>query len=402
MKKTSIFAAVAIGAFLGASVLSVMAWTGATATPPSSNVAAPVNLSSIFQEKAGSLQLDGSLGVVGQSLLIGNVGIGTLTPAALLDLEGTLKLGGAALSPAAGKVLTSDATGNATWQTISSGVSKIIAGTNVTISPATGIGNVTISASGGGGGSGTVTSLSPGTGISLSPNPITTSGTISADLTQVQRRVTGACGAGWAVSAVNQDGTVTCVTSGTGPQGPQGPAGPAGPTGAIGPAGATGATGATGPAGAAGATGAAGPAGATGIVNAYGTTYSTQTIIRSTSWTDSGMSITLTPASANSKFLINANMIAQNGDGAGACFSGLFRGGTALVAPFGGIDNTPADSSGTSVSYLDQPYTTSSVTYKIMVYGNNASSPYCAINQAQTPYSGTYIGQSTMTILEIR
>jgi hypothetical protein len=44
------------------------------------------------------------------------VGIGITTPAANLDVEGTLKLsaGGTA---AAGNVLTSDATGNATWQT---------------------------------------------------------------------------------------------------------------------------------------------------------------------------------------------------------------------------------------------------------------------------------------------
>lgn len=57
---------------------------------------------------------------------------------------------------------------------VSSGVSQIIAGTNVTISPVGGTGNVTINASGG---AGTVTNIATGTG--LSGGPITTTGTIS-------------------------------------------------------------------------------------------------------------------------------------------------------------------------------------------------------------------------------
>ncbi|HUN80074.1 MAG TPA: hypothetical protein VMV81_01045 [Phycisphaerae bacterium] len=48
----------------------------------------------------------------------GNVGIGTATPAAPLDLAGTLKTNGILLpgGAGAGKVLTSDALGNGTWQ----------------------------------------------------------------------------------------------------------------------------------------------------------------------------------------------------------------------------------------------------------------------------------------------
>ena len=43
----------------------------------------------------------------------GNVGIGTNSPTATLEVSGTVKLSTGA---AAGKVLTSDASGNATWQ----------------------------------------------------------------------------------------------------------------------------------------------------------------------------------------------------------------------------------------------------------------------------------------------
>ena len=57
------------------------------------------------------------------------------------------------------------------------GVTQIVAGTNVTISPVGGTGIVTINATGGGGGSGTVTNVATGAG--LTGGPITTTGTIS-------------------------------------------------------------------------------------------------------------------------------------------------------------------------------------------------------------------------------
>ena len=53
---------------------------------------------------------------------------------------------------------------NTQWVTPSSGVASIVAGTNVTISPTDGLGNVTINASGGG-----VTSIVAGTNVTISP-----------------------------------------------------------------------------------------------------------------------------------------------------------------------------------------------------------------------------------------
>jgi hypothetical protein len=61
----------------------------------------------------------------------GNVGVGTTGPAAKLDVAGQVKITGG--SPAAGKVLTSDADGLATWETLS-GVGDsdwIISGNNM-------------------------------------------------------------------------------------------------------------------------------------------------------------------------------------------------------------------------------------------------------------------------------
>jgi hypothetical protein len=45
----------------------------------------------------------------------GNVGINTTSPTTTLDINGQIRVRGGA--PANGKVLTSDANGNATWQT---------------------------------------------------------------------------------------------------------------------------------------------------------------------------------------------------------------------------------------------------------------------------------------------
>lgn len=54
----------------------------------------------------------------------GNIGIGTSTPGAKLEINGQIKITGGALPPVAGSVLTSDATGLATWQLPSSGGSQ--------------------------------------------------------------------------------------------------------------------------------------------------------------------------------------------------------------------------------------------------------------------------------------
>ena len=94
MKKSLTFTALVIGALLGASALSVLAagsWTPPTATPPNDNVAAPINVGSITQEKAAGLWLHGGLAVDGN----------------LIIATGT---------PSAGKVLTAvDNTGTVMW-----------------------------------------------------------------------------------------------------------------------------------------------------------------------------------------------------------------------------------------------------------------------------------------------
>lgn len=176
MKQTNFAKALALSVgvlvFSGAASYLIFAWNDG-GIPPTGNVDAPLNTGSAAQTKAGDLNIGGNIGfgsntrqminlwsttygigiqsstayfrtngnfafykggVHSNSQLdpgsggtaqmvinsTGNVGIGTASPAAKLDVAGQVKITGG--SPAAGKVLTSDANGLATWQTPSGGV----------------------------------------------------------------------------------------------------------------------------------------------------------------------------------------------------------------------------------------------------------------------------------------
>ncbi len=82
------------------------------------------NPATIGQYNDGSLRFSGASNLVTPDMAIddaGNVGIGTASPSAKLELKGSLKIVDG--TQANGRVLTSDAGGLATWQTPSSGVS---------------------------------------------------------------------------------------------------------------------------------------------------------------------------------------------------------------------------------------------------------------------------------------
>jgi hypothetical protein len=133
----------AIGGFIGASILVAFAdstWTSAPncsgTTMPCSNVAAPINVSGSAQTKYGSLtinngnlQVNGGFGIAGGPFVFNN---------------GTAPTPGQAL-------IAQDVSGTIGWGTIgsgsTSGVSSIVAGTNITISPTNGTGSVTVNSS---------------------------------------------------------------------------------------------------------------------------------------------------------------------------------------------------------------------------------------------------------------
>ncbi|MBI4812217.1 tail fiber domain-containing protein [Candidatus Falkowbacteria bacterium] len=62
------------------------AWTNPTQTPPGGNLDEPVNVSTTDQAKLGGLGIGGNFTVNGASSFTGNVGIGTASPGAKLDV----------------------------------------------------------------------------------------------------------------------------------------------------------------------------------------------------------------------------------------------------------------------------------------------------------------------------
>ncbi|OFZ82307.1 MAG: hypothetical protein A2583_12110 [Bdellovibrionales bacterium RIFOXYD1_FULL_53_11] len=140
--------ALAILLTLGVSYASA-AWQAAPAgTPPTCTDLTipgcnpPINISTTFQSKAGALDVVGTLSGI-NAIFTGKVGIGTLSPTQKLDVAGTVKATGFQLTTGAGasKVLTSDASGNGTWQDAAGGLTNynnLPAGTVAGYCPAAG------------------------------------------------------------------------------------------------------------------------------------------------------------------------------------------------------------------------------------------------------------------------
>ena len=149
----------------------------------------------------------------------------------------------------------------------------------------------------------------------------------------------------------------------------------------------------------------AAPAAGGKVLQVVQATYSTQTIITSTSYTDSGLSATITPSSATSKILIlvNQNLLANRET---TIFDGavdLRRGNTSIYLQeyANGIAAATQGSPAYiqqrhyhNATYLDSPTTTSATTYKTM--GKLAT----AANSAQLVFQqNSAVG--SMILLEI-
>src|SRR3989338_3248738 len=86
-------AAVLIGAVLFSTGLQAFAFTQPSTSPPNADAYAPLNTGPSIQKKAGGIILNTGGAVNGLSVQFGNVGIGTLTPAAKLSVVGGVQIG---------------------------------------------------------------------------------------------------------------------------------------------------------------------------------------------------------------------------------------------------------------------------------------------------------------------
>lgn len=147
------------------------------------------------------------------------------------------------------------------------------------------------------------------------------------------------------------------------------------------------------------------PAGGGKVLQVVQATYSTSTTIASTTYTDTGLSASITPSSTSSKILVLVNQAAYAQRGASntaAIGLQILRNSTAVLtllspqALFLAIGGASEVYGGgiTAMTYLDSPATTSSVTYKTQ--GKTET----------TAQSGAFIAQnsgltSVITLMEI-
>lgn len=122
------------------------------------------------------------------------------------------------------------------------------------------------------------------------------------------------------------------------------------------------------------------------VLQVVSATYSTSTTISSTTYTDSGLSATITPTSSSSKILVMVlhTCITYASDRSGLAAVQLLRGATTVWAgggtghdTFGSIGTSSADYDQTNayvnLQYLDSPATTSATTYKTQGRVENTS-----------------------------
>lgn len=155
-----------------------------------------------------------------------------------------------------------------------------------------------------------------------------------------------------------------------------------------------------------------------GIINVTQVVKTDTFISASTSWADvTGLSITVTPKSSSSKFLLVSDLSLGPNSGAGSYSQRFTRNGSAITSYIGDAAGSrpramavayPGDSAGTAPGfgitklYLDSPATTANVTYTIQVAGSTTTPGYINRSQADRD-TATYDARtaSSFTVFEI-
>jgi hypothetical protein len=149
----------------------------------------------------------------------------------------------------------------------------------------------------------------------------------------------------------------------------------------------------------------AAPAGGGKVLQVVQAEYSTSTTIASTSYTDTGLTATITPSATSSKILVFVNQhsyIARGSSNTQGCGLKIVRGATSI---FEVINPNARFLSGNGLSevynagidamtYLDNPATTSATTYKIQARVETTA-------QSGVYYAQASSAKSVITLLEI-
>jgi len=140
----------------------------------------------------------------------------------------------------------------------------------------------------------------------------------------------------------------------------------------------------------------AAPAGGGKVLQVVSGTYSTQTVIASTSYSDTGLSLSITPTLSTSKVLV---LITQNSGASRAVddigwYTKLLRGSTDLQELDNNLGNGDDGHWPNTFTYLDSPATTSSTTYKTQGKCSTTANSASAFYQ----FSGL---TSTIVLMEI-
>jgi hypothetical protein len=113
----------------------------------------------------------------------------------------------------------------------------------------------------------------------------------------------------------------------------------------------------------------ASPAGGGKVLQVVTGTYSTQTVVASTSYGDTGLSLSITPSSASSRVLVLVTQNAgasRSGDGIGYDLN-LVRTSTQIWEGIARVAGASEITMPTSILYTDSPSTTSATTYKTQI-----------------------------------
>ena len=140
--------------------------------------------------------------------------------------------------------------------------------------------------------------------------------------------------------------------------------------------------------------------GAGNVLQVVNATFGTYVNTSSSTFSDLGLSATITPASASSKILVTVFLTGagKNVGNTSGKFK-LLRGSTDILVFEGilGYNNSAAGNyAATGTTYLDSPSTTSPITYKIQ-FASTANILGVYVND----YTGGATGNSTMTLMEI-